>query len=341
MRRGGGPTGVRTAFAFLIGLGLASPVVARAEGVKLGGPGKKVVIERVVAVVNDTVILESELVQRSRPAMPDLEKIESPRDRQTQWKGLLRQVLGELVDEELVMQAAVEAKVEVSDGEIDRALNEVKRQNKVGDAEFKAALAQQGYSIDAYRKDVRRQMVRMRTISLVVRPRVAVTDDDVKDHYDKVVGKSSSVMQVRARHIMLALPDKPTAEQMDVARRRAGELVARARAGESFQALAKANSQDASTKAAGGELGWLKRGELPTEWEEILFGMSEGEVRGPVRGAKGLHVFLVEETKQEDVRGFDEVKEQLRSQLSAQELERQTKLWLEELRKKAHVEVKL
>lgn len=319
----------------------ALSATAFAAGVRLPGPGKKAIIERVVAVVNDTVILESELEQRARTEAGDLEKIENPREKLNQWKALERRVLGDLVDEELVMQASVEAKVDVSDGEVDRALNEVKKQNKVDDNSFKAALAAQGYTLEAYRKDVRRQMVRMRTISLVVRPRVAVSDDDVKDHYDKVVGKSTSTVQVKVKHIMLALPPKPKPEQMDAARRLAGDLTARARAGEPFDKLAKQYSQDDATKNAGGDLGWLKRGELPTEWEEILFGMSAGEVRGPVRGAKGLHVFMVEEARQEDVRGFEEVKEQLRSQLTATELERQTKLWLEELRKKAHVELKL
>jgi parvulin-like peptidyl-prolyl isomerase len=135
--------------------------------------------------------------------------------------------------------------------------------------------------------------------------------------------------------------EKGGAPAQEEARRRAGDLISRVRGGEDFAALAKTASDDQATKAAGGDLGWYKRGELPTEWEEVLFGMNEGEVRGPIKGPRGLHVFQVQELKKEATRPFDEVKEQLREQLFTEEMEKQTKVWLEELRRKAHVEVKL
>jgi parvulin-like peptidyl-prolyl isomerase len=149
------------------------------------------------------------------------------------------------------------------------------------------------------------------------------------------------VTEVHLRHILVALPDKPSQPQIDAARRRAGELVDRARAGEDFAALAKANSQDPTTKDGGGDLGWYKRGELPTEWEEIVFAMDQGETRGPVQGPRGLHVFQLVENKTETVRPFDEVKDGLREQIFQEEMEKQTKVWLQELRKRAHVEVKI
>jgi parvulin-like peptidyl-prolyl isomerase len=117
--------------------------------------------------------------------------------------------------------------------------------------------------------------------------------------------------------------------------------VDRARGGEDFSVLAKEQSQDATTKASGGDLGWYKRGELPTDWEEIVFAMDTGEVRGPVQGPRGLHVFQLVENKKDAVRPFAEVKETLREQLFQEEMEKQTKVWLQELRKKSHVEVKM
>jgi parvulin-like peptidyl-prolyl isomerase len=128
---------------------------------------------------------------------------------------------------------------------------------------------------------------------------------------------------------------------VDAARRRAGELVDRARGGEDFATLARETSQDQATRAEGGDLGWYKRGELPTDWEEIVFAMDTGETRGPVQGPRGLHVFQLVDNKKDTVRPFDEVKETLREQLFQEDMEKQTKVWLQELRKKAHVEVKL
>src|SRR6185503_19514601 len=154
----------------------------------------------------------------------------------------------------------------------------------------------------------------------------------------KMSGKGAVATEVHLRHILIGLPEKPTQAQVETARRRAGELVDRARAGEDFARLAKENSQDPTTKADGGDLGWYKRGELPTEWEEIVFAMDKNEARGPIQGPRGLHIFQLVETRSEAVRPLAEVKEQLREQLFQEEMERQTKSWLQELRKKAHVE---
>jgi parvulin-like peptidyl-prolyl isomerase len=309
--------------------------------VAIAAPKKPVVVERVAAVVNDTVILESEVVAKAAALMQEEEQDPDPKRRDQQWRQVVRRTVDQIVDEELISEAAVEAKLEVTDAEVGRAIDEIKRQNRVTDRQLEQALAAQGMTLGEYRKDVRKQILRLRAVSVLVRPRVQVSDADVKARFDKIAGQSTAVTEVKVRHILLAVNEKGGAPAQEEARRRAGDLISRVRGGEDFAALAKTASDDQATKAAGGDLGWYKRGELPTEWEEVLFGMNEGEVRGPIKGPRGLHVFQVQELKKEATRPFDEVKEQLREQLFTEEMEKQTKVWLEELRRKAHVEVKL
>jgi peptidyl-prolyl cis-trans isomerase SurA len=317
---------------------LAVAPAARAQ--KAGTPAPPVVLERVSAVVNDTVILESEVAQRAQPMLMELETSD-PQARARETRQVMRKVLDQMVDEQLIVEAALEAKLEVNDDEVQKAVDEIKRQNRLTDKQLEAALAQQGTTLAGYRKDVRKQILRLRAVSQLVRPRVQVSDEQVRSHYEKSSGQSAVVTEVRLRHILIPLPDKPGQSQIDVARRRAGELVERARGGEDFAGLAREHSGDAATKADGGDLGWYKRGELPTEWEEIVFAMEPGETRGPVQGPRGLHVFQLVENRQETVRPFDEVKEGLREQLFQEEMERQTKVWLQELRKQAHIDVKM
>src|SRR5262249_13854952 len=182
-----------------------------------------------------------------------------------------------------------------SEDEVQKALDSVKQQNRVTDKQLEAALAQQGTTLGQYRRDVKRQILRLRAINVLVRPRVQVSDQELKVKYDKLSGQSAVVTDIHLRHVLLSLPERPQPGEIEAARKRAGEVVARARSGEDFQALAKQFSQDPATKAGGGDLGWYKRGELPTEWEEILFAMEPGEVRGPVSGPRGLHVFTIVE----------------------------------------------
>jgi peptidyl-prolyl cis-trans isomerase SurA len=309
----------------------------------LAAPKKPVVVDRVAAVVNESVILESEVVTKAAALMQEEEANaqNDPKRRDQVWRQVVRRTVDQMVDEELVGAAAVEAKLEVSDAEVTRAVDEIKRQNRVTDKQLEDALKQQGMSLGEYRKDVKKQILRMRAVSVLVRPRVQVSDADVKARFDKIAGQSSAVTEIKVRHILLGFEEKAGPEAAEAARRRAGDLVSRVRGGEDFGALAKTASDDAATKESGGDLGWYKRGELPTEWEEVLFGMTAGEVRGPVKGPRGLHVFQVLELKKEATRPFDEVKEQLREQVFTEEMDKQTKVWLEELRRKAHVEVKL
>jgi parvulin-like peptidyl-prolyl isomerase len=307
---------------------------------KPAGP-KPIVVERVVAVVNDTVILESELYQRAAPELGELERDRDPREKQKQFKAILRRTLDEMVNDELMIQAAAEAELSVSDEEVDKAMADVKKSNKMTDAQFTEALAAQGYTLAAYKRDVKKQILRMRAINIMVRPRVSVTDADVKERYAKMTARSGATTDLHVAHILISVPDKATPEEQEAARRRAGELVERARGGEDFAKLALGSSEDASSKEKGGDLGWFKRGELPTEWEEQLFASEKGDVRGPIAGPRGLHVFYVVDTRKDALKPFDEVKDELKNELYADEMEKQGKIWIEELRRKAHVEVKL
>jgi parvulin-like peptidyl-prolyl isomerase len=306
-------------------------------------PGAQAVsLERVSAVVDDTVILESEVATRAVPLMSENgEPPTDPQARQSAWRTAFHKALQQMVEEQLIIQAAQEAKLEVTDEEVQKALDSVKTQNHVTDKQLETALAGQGTSLAQYKKDIRRQILRLRAVNVLVRPRVQVSEDEVKAKYEKLSGQSAVVTEVHLRHILVALPDKPQPADLEAARQKAGEIVARARGGEDFQTLAKQLSQDAATKAQGGDLGWYKRGELPTEWEEILFAMEPEEVRGPINGPRGLHVFQVIENKKESVRPYAEVKDQLREQIFQDEMDKQTKVWLQELRKKAHVDEKM
>jgi parvulin-like peptidyl-prolyl isomerase len=306
-----------------------------------GKPGQKMVVDKVVAIVNDAVILHSELMRRVAPLTADLDEVADPRERKRRQDKLKSQVLDEMVNEELIVQAAGESKLEVSAKEVQSALEEIKKQNHLDDNQLAEALRLQGYTMSSYRTDVRRQILRMRATNMLVRPRVTVTDDDVRARYDAMSRRSAAVKRIKLRHILVALPDKPTETQIAEAKRKATELMEKIRAGADFARLAADNSDDEQTKFSGGELGWIERGSIDTEWEVIVFAMNKGEVRGPITGPRGLHVFQVTEVERNQQKPFAQMKEQLRNEIFRKEMERQTKLWLEELREKAHIQMKL
>jgi peptidyl-prolyl cis-trans isomerase SurA len=333
---------LRIALAVAVGLvtavGLGSPVVHAAPS---ANSGKRIDIERVVAVVNDAVILQTELDARLVPLRAEAEQITDPAERKRRLAKLSSQVLDEMVNEELIVQAAEQAKIEVDSSEVQAALDQIKEENKLDDASLQQALSAQGYTLSNYKTDLRRQLLRLRAVNQLVSSKVTVTDEDIRARYDQLQRRSQSVAAVRLSHILIKLPDHPTEQQLADGKATAQKAIDRVKGGEDFGAVAKDMSQDPSTNAQGGELGWFERGSVNPDWEPIVFAMDKGGVSAPVNGNDGLHVFYVSDVKQSDLKPFAEMKEQIGRDLRRRELDKATQTWVEELRKKAYIDNKL
>ncbi|MCE9574753.1 MAG: peptidylprolyl isomerase [Deltaproteobacteria bacterium] len=249
------------------------------------------VVDRVIAVVDDAIIVQSELRARLAAMIPDLQAITDPKERARRLDKLKTQMLDEMVNEQLIVAASAEARIEVTLDEVNAAVDDIKKQNKLDDAQLAAALAEQGYTMGAYKEDLRRQLLRLRAVNQLVRPKV--------------------------------------------------NTINRAKSGEDFAKIAAEMSDDDATKASAGELGWFERGSINPEWESVVFSMDKGDVRGPISGPQGLHVFLVTDIKRTDLKKFEDLKEQIRADLQRREMDKQTAAWIQELRKKAYIDIKL
>jgi parvulin-like peptidyl-prolyl isomerase len=319
------------------------PLVAAAEDKKPPSPnaGKKIVFEKVVAVINDAIILRSELEARMVPVIGEAQQITDPKERERRIEKLRGQILDEMVNEELIVQAAENAKIEVESSEVQAALDEIKSSNNLDDAGLQQVLTAQGYTMSNYKQDLRRQLLRLRAVNQLVAPKVQITDEDVRARYDQMQRRSDSVSSVRLSHILIKLPQGATEQQVSEGKERAAKAIERVKAGEDFAKVAKDVSDDTGTKDSGGELGWFQRGSVNPDWEQIVFAMDKGDVRGPVTGPQGLHVFFVSEVKKGELKSYAEMKETLTRELRRREMDKQTQTWLEELRKKAYIDIKL
>src|SRR5207249_11671075 len=134
------------------------------------------------------------------------------------------------------------------------------------------------------------------------------------------------------RHVLVALGAGSDDKTVEAKRRVAARVLEEARAGGDFTELAKKFSDDAGTKGEGGDLGWVKEGEgLSEALSEVIFSMDQkNEVRGPIRTDRGFELLQLLERREGDLRPFSEVKDQLRAQLTNQQIEKQTQSWLQE-----------
>jgi parvulin-like peptidyl-prolyl isomerase len=227
------------------------------------------------------------------------------------------QAVDEMIDETLLRQAAKSGGIVADDAEVDRRLQ--KLQEQFGSRElFISQLEQAGSSVAKVKEDLADEIVRER---LVVKAKgLSITDAELKKAFDANKDKLASSEAVHLRHILVGTQ----AEAEDV--------VAKIKAGADFKALAREKSLAASGKAAGGDYGFVARGMLPAEIDDIAFSMKAGEIR-IVPGPRGSHVLQVLERREPKPAVYAEVKNDLRDMLMAEKIKKAAPDYLAELRR--------
>jgi peptidyl-prolyl cis-trans isomerase SurA len=317
----------------------AQLLVAAALALLIGRAASARVVEKIAAVVGENVILGSEIEEKAAPLLAEVARMPEPGKRAARAAALRREVLERLIDDELILQQASELKLTVTSEQVDASIEEIKRQNNINDDQLKDALRAQGMSMAVYRADLKKQLMRFRVINIAVGSRVTISDDDVKSYYERHMKEGSNV-QVRASHIFVAIPENADAATVAEKQAQAQKLLGRAQAGEDFAKLARESSDDPATRAEGGDLGYFGKDMLPKPIEEMVFAMKPGEVRGPVRADRGFHVIKLIDRKTKDPKPLEDVKDDVRTQLRQKEMERQTKSYLADLRKKSLVDIR-
>jgi peptidyl-prolyl cis-trans isomerase SurA len=297
------------------------------------------VVEKIVALVGDDIVLQSEVEDRAAPLMAEIAAIANPTEREARTNAIRREVLERLIDDQLLSQQATELKLTVGSDEIDRAIAQIKRDYSLTDDQLKDELRKQGLSMAAYRLNTKKEILKYRVLNIAVGSKINVGDSEVQSYYERHM-KSANV-QMRASHIFIAIPEGADNATVVEREKMAKSLLGRAQQGEDFAKLAREYSEDAGTRAEGGDLGFIGRDILPKPIEELVFSMHVGDIRGPVRADRGYHVIKLVDKRIGAAKPLADVQDDIRIRLRQREMERQTKIYLGELRKKILVDVRL
>jgi peptidyl-prolyl cis-trans isomerase SurA len=297
-------------------------------------------VDRVAAVVNNDIVTLSEVEARAAPELAGLRGAPAEK-RGEQRAQVMKRALDLLIGEKLMEAQVRELNIEVTDGEIDLSVEDVKKQNNISGEQFEQLLAQEGYTLASYRAFMRKHLARMKLVNLKVRSKVKIADEDLKAEYARFAHDEGKDFEVHARHLLVQLGPKATPAEVEAARTRALALAAEARQpGADFAELAKRKSEGPSA-ADGGDLGFFKRGVMEAGFDKAAFSTPERGVSDPVRTKFGWHIVYVEERRALAVPPFEDVKDQLREKMLRGQLEKYTEQYMQELRQGALVEVKV
>ncbi|MBL8919642.1 MAG: peptidylprolyl isomerase [Myxococcaceae bacterium] len=304
-------------------------------------PVRAELVDRVAAVVNNDIIALSEVEARAAPELARIKAEPDPARRGELRALIVKRVLEGLIGEKLMDAQVRELNIDVSEAEVDLGVDDVKRQNNVEGAQFEQLLAQEGYTLPAFRGFMKKHLSKLKLVNLKVRSKVKVTEEDLKAEYAKVSRDELQDFEVRARHILVQVQPKATPEQAEQGRLKAVALMNEAKKPDTdFGALAKAKSEGPSA-ADGGDLGFFKRGVMVAEFDKVAFTLPIGGISEPIRTKFGWHVIKVEERRALAARPYEELKDVLRERLTRAQLEKYTDQYVQELRASAAIDLKL
>ena len=250
-------------------------------------------LDKIVAIVNADVILRTELEDRLRTVKNQLQEqgTEMPPT-----AVLERQVLDRLILTKLQTQMADETGIRVDDESLNRTISNIAAENKVNLEQFRGILEEDGYNYEKFREDIRAEILISRLRQRQVDNRVTVTEREVDNFLSGQTQQGNASVEFHLRHILISLPDSPSATEMQAAETQAADILKQLRAGADFAQLAATHS-DAPQALEGGDLGWRKPDQVPSLFADVIAGMKQGDVSDLIRSAGGIHIVKLDNVR--------------------------------------------
>ncbi len=253
-------------------------------------------LERIVALVDDDVILQSELeaeIEEVEQRMRAQGRRPPPRD------DLVDQVMEQLIMERLQLARADRMGISVDDNTLNAALQRIAQQNNMNLQQFRQAVTREGIDFGRFREDIRTDIKLQRLHQQQVQRRIEVTSRDIEEFLESRAGREDDT-EFQVSHILIGLPEAADPEEAEEAEQRAQEVLQRLRDGDEDFATVAAEVSDAQDALEGGDLGWRQPGELPSMFQDEVMGMSAGDLAGPIRSPSGFHIVKLRDTRASD-----------------------------------------
>lgn len=319
----------------LIALMLAAPVITIAPT-----DVSAVIIDGVAARINAEIITLYDVRIATTPYM--LQRGMNPKllEDPTRRAKIYRQVLEDLIERKLLVQEAAKSGLSITDEEVEQWIAFTRQQQGLSEEQFRATIEQYGMEYAEYRAMMRQNLLRVRVTQFKVGAKVSISDAEVEARYRERYGEFSMTERfITVSHILIQ-PTSDTPEGRESAFERAKVVRERIVAGDTFEDVARQESDGPSSKT-GGKLGTFRRGELDTDFEKAAFDLQENQLSEIVKTKFGYHVILVSKIEERDNPDIEERKDEIRGELRQIATERQLKSYMQGLRDRAFVEVKI
>ncbi len=261
---------------------LCNSVLVRAE-----------VLDKIVAVVEDDVILGTEL---DREVAGIMQRIQASKTQIPPESILRKQVLEKLIIDKLQRQLAERAGITVTEDMLNNSAADIAQRNNMDSQQFKAELEKQGMSYKSFLDNMRNEIIINQLRGREIGGRIKVTDREVEHYMETQEKIGEEAIQYHLGHILIAVKEAASASEIQKAQSKADDLVKKLRAGQEFTQTAISQSDD-SNALKGGDLGWRSLSDIPTLFIDDVRLMKQGDIAEPVRSPSGFHIIKLLELK--------------------------------------------
>ena len=261
-------------------------------------------LDKVAAIVNNSVVLESEvqdlLINIKTQAKKNNQALPSD-------EALRTQVMDKLINDSLVLQIGERMGVQVSDAQLDQTIANMASENKLTLSQFRQAIVDDGTDYEKYRENVRTELISGEVRRNSVRRRIFISEQEIENLLGLMKAQTNNNVEYHLGHILIEIPSDATQKDMTAAKTRAEKVIELLNKGSDFTKIAIASSGGANA-LEGGDLGWKNINEMPTLFSELIDGKDKGTVVGPIRTGLGFSIVKVHDIRGRQVVEVEEVK---------------------------------
>jgi len=301
------------------------------------------VADRIVAVVNDEIITQSELNRAFEPYAKNIEATYQGSDKETALKQNKAAFLQRLIDQILIEHEAKKAGMGITtikDEEVTAVLKDMLAKNNVSMEDYVKKMAADGNSLGAVKKEIATQLLRMRLLRREVQSRILVTDEEIGEYYDKHRQDYEGKEAVRIRQILLPVTKDTGNIMRESVKEQARQLRARILKGESFEMLASQYSKEPAA-AQGGDIGFVERGVILPQVEQVAFSLPVGQVSDVIETDMGFHLIMVIDKRGVGLKPLPAVRNEIKAKIEDEKVSKKYDEWIVELRKKSFIDIRL
>ncbi len=253
-------------------------------------------LDRIVAIVNEDVIMYSELEARMRRVQGQMEQ---QGVRLPPRPVLERQVLDSLIQNRIQLQLAERSGIRVDDEMLNRAISNIAAENQVSLTQFREILEKDGFSYEQFREDIRNEITLTQLRKRQVENRIIVTEREIDNFLANQEFQGNLQTEIRISHMLFSLPEGATEEEISQVREMANSVRNDLLAGADFAELANTVS-DGQNAANGGDLGWRKSDEIPTLFSDYIPDMAKGDISELIQSPSGFHIIKITDVKSDE-----------------------------------------